>query len=340
MNMGGLLRPCIFLGLLVLILSYQNCSEKQLSRGEDGGFVLGSFADLVGTPCERFAAGLEEVATDTYLIDLDQGGPLNATRVHCLDHTGGETIELTFVENAYNVDLALMLKNPTVKIDIVANIPSGIKIGSKTVFLPAFKTGILHSDSRVTINNEGHIQGAGGKGGHAGACGAPSLPGEKGGAGIEVFVPTVINTLGGKIDGGGGGGGGGGDACQIVSGQIACAGGGGGGGGAGSDFGQGGTFTSPEGSCNKFSGNFPGANGSSESGGSSFGSHGGQGGGPGQPGTQGQSHSGLSTSFGQSGGDAGEAIIKNNHSVMINGLSNIRGPIEEGVAPTRNPISL
>ena len=329
-----------FISLLTLSLSYQNCSEKELTRGRDGGFVLGSFADLAGTPCERFAVGLDEVSASTFAIDLDQGGPQGTTRVHCLDHSGGESIELTILENTFNVDVAQMLKNPTVPLDITVNIPRGVTVGSKTTFLPAFKTGILNSSSTFILNNEGTIQGAGGKGGHGGACGAPSLPGEKGGVAVDLFVDATVNTSSGQILGGGGGGGGGGDACQLISGQIACAGGGGGGGGAGSDFGQGGTFTAPKGACNKFSGNFPGANGTKTNGGTSFGSYGGRGGSPGQDGQAGQSHGSLSTAFGQPGGSAGEAIVKNSNTVRVTGAANVKGPIIDGVAPPRNPIEL
>ena len=326
--------------LFAVVFNYQNCSEKELPK-EEGGFIAGSFADLVGSPCERFAYGLESLGGNTYKIDFDQGGPLKPTKVQCLDHTGGKAIELTFIENAFNVDVALILKNPTVDLDITIHIPSGVTIGSKTVFLPAIKTGLLTTKSKFTLDNRGRIQGAGGKGGHGGACGTPSLRGEKGGIAVEVTVPSSINTSSGEIFGGGGGGGGGGDGCQLVSGQYGCIGGGAGGGGAGSEPGQGGTFTEPQGSCKKFpEGNYPGSNGLKDEGGSSMGQLGGKGGEPGLDGSPGQSYDGLSTAFGQPGGESGEGVVKNGNTVSITGADKIKGAIIEGKAPERNPLPL
>ena len=42
--------------------------------------------------------------------DFDLGGPLPATKVKCIDYKGGKAVELTFQQDAFNVDISLLMK--------------------------------------------------------------------------------------------------------------------------------------------------------------------------------------------------------------------------------------
>jgi hypothetical protein len=157
------------------------------------------------------------VPAGTYpiIIQVLCGGGIR-TLVYSVTLTPCYYVSINNSVNNYNLAQALYALYPTASttqpLCIVAQVQSGVTVGSDTSTTPAFITGILPSGSVVQLINDGWIFGKGGKGGTAYA--PVSVPpstgeGEDGGHAIELTTGPNLNftlTNNGYIFGGGGGG--------------------------------------------------------------------------------------------------------------------------------------
>lgn len=227
-----------------------------------------------------------------------------------------------------NFNLRTALGNPTIPINVVCIIKSGVVVSSTSTTSPAFDIGSgWATGTTIKIINNGSIYGKGGNGG-TGALGTGGAGGFGGNAMALSYNVIIDNELGIIYGGGGGGGGGGGYIRSGPLGVYGRSGGGGGGGGAGVSSGSGGGHDPTYGGQN---GN-PGTNTSGGLGGagkidSGFGS-GGTGGTGGINGAAGSTGGSGGTSPGGAGGAAGKAINLNGYTVTwIAGAANIKGAV-------------
>jgi len=185
-------------------------------------------------------------------------------------------------------------------------------IGSNTWGVPSLKTGVFPDGSVLIIQNNGVIQGMGGRGGWFNAD-KSYVQGQAGSMALFLDYPTELQN-GAKIWGGGGGGGGSAEWGGSNDNN------GPGGGGSGLLGGQGGAVTWVPGYV------YPGTAGTQTAGGNTTGYGVGYGGAPGQPGGSGGAIGSSDNRYGP-GGAAGAAIVSNG-LLTITTQGDIRGPIQ------------
>jgi len=233
---------------------------------------------------------------------------------------GRAQIGLTIAANTYNYDVYTN-RGPTYvagSSDIVVTVNPGVTVGSTSTGTYALLVPSAFSPTdKITVVNNGVIQGMGGAAGNGGRSfsnlSQPGTPGAGGGSAIYVNRPVTI-TNNGVVAAGGGGGGGGAGNHQGTKTVVYSAGGGGGGGSGfnGGAFGAGGPSDSPP----RIGG--PGSVGTSPAGGAGgaaggsgptlIGGPGGSGGGRGAAGASGTP---TARGSGGSGGPTGNYITGN-----------------------------
>lgn len=212
--------------------------------------------------------------------------------------TGGFEFEQTISSNTtdysvYDAAIAAGWDGET-PIKATITIDAGVFVVASSVGVYAFETGMLPSESELTLINNGTILGRGGNGGSGAVDGGDGT--DSGSAFFTNIITSVVNNH--RIASGGGGGGGAGFRFSGGSGSI----GGGGGGGIGNGLG-GPSDTSPgsDGTLTSAGAGGVGTTGSAGGDGGGYGSSGGSGGGN-NPG---------------SGGLAGNAVVGNNNITWI-----------------------
>ena len=132
------------------------------------------------------------------------------------------SLTLTFSSSTNAPNILSLLGNPSSAVQVAITVNAGVTVGSTGTSVPALDLSVLPSGSKVTLLNNGTIEGAGGDGGAQGTPNGGN--GGDGGTAIKTRCTTTITNNGGIWGGGGGGGG---------AGQTGVSGGGRGGGGAG-----------------------------------------------------------------------------------------------------------
>jgi hypothetical protein len=152
--------------------------------------------------CDDSATAVNSAATEdcTDGIDNDCNSLIDSQDLACFD------VVIDITSSVSNVNVATLAGSPSVAVDVLVNIASGVTVDSPNTSNPALTTHGLPAGSTVQIINEGTIHGRGGDG----ACEEEGA-GEDGGDAIQANVPVTIDNSNGAIYGGGGGGGSGDD---------------------------------------------------------------------------------------------------------------------------------
>lgn len=232
-----------------------------------------------------------------------------------------DTRAIIFDFDANNVNARTIFESlygePAADVTVNISILTGVSIGSLSTALPALDIGEWPAGVTINVENNGTVQGKGGRGADGAApLNQPGNPGEAGGTALKTTRPINLTNADGSILGGGGGGGGG------ASGSAGSGGGGGAGNAPGLGGNPGGLGANPGAPGTDTDG---GLGGAAPSGGGLSGGAGGDGGDPGQPGNPGSAHA-PPFRAGGSLGAAGNAIDGNSHVTFVGDDGDIRGP--------------
>jgi hypothetical protein len=152
-------------------------------------------------------------------------------------------VELTISNDVANYDVFSALGFPEYPIDLKLTIAAGVTVYSINNAAPALRIVGFHEFSKIEVNNNGSIIGAGGAGGGGGQTGRNNGEvGKDGGDALLISLDITLKNSNGYLFGGGGGGGGGGLSTRTID-YLAGGGGGGGAGNYNSKGGSGGSGT-------------------------------------------------------------------------------------------------